>query len=242
MPTSGWTASQIIAQVNGRTENRAMNKPNFNIQMEFWMALDEFCGERHYWWRRRSFSMATIVGQQSYDLNVNEVETDTPLAPDLEEIEEVFVVNSAPQPWPFGVAPDLSARQIVTAMYGDAIVNNLPATGGYFIEPGPTRKFWLGTIPQTVFTIAAIYWAIPQNTNLAQDIIPLVPPYLHWGLLYALERRVYEYLYTQNDPRWIQSDQRYQKFLEAAAKSKQFSSQQSITMRTDRPSVRASGR
>ena len=69
---SGWTVSQIVQEVDGRTEGRASNKKNFNMRMEFFLGLDEFCQEKHYWWRHKLFSFQTVVGTLSYDLSSNQ--------------------------------------------------------------------------------------------------------------------------------------------------------------------------
>ena len=175
MPIQQWKCSEIVKQVVGRTENRTTNKPNYNINMEFFMGLDEFVQEKHYWWRRKAASFATVPGQISYDISMAEFGN----AGDAVEIEEMFVVNAAPM-----------------------IVNVASA-----INQAP----------------------------------PLVPPNLAWGLIYMLERRVFEYLFGQNDPRFTVSNTRYEDFKLQAAKFKQFSAQEAVHSETIYPGVSSSG-
>lgn len=243
LPTSGWSVQKIVNQVNGRSENRATNKPNFDILMEFFLALDEFCGEKHYWWRRKAASFQAQVGVQSYDLSTNS--TGSANARDAVEIEEAYIVNASPFLYPKMVHPAFTARQQIAAMFSSQVVSENPIPrGGYFLTPGQFQSFELTYPPQQPYTIAFTYYATPMITDTADaanNPIPLVPPNLHWGMLYALERRVYEYLYGQNDPRWVTSNARYKDFVAAAARYKQFSVQEAIESRMQGPSVVSSG-
>jgi hypothetical protein len=239
LPNQGWKVSKIIQQVNGRTENRATGKPNFDINMEFFLGLDEFCQEKHYWWRRKSFSFLTQQGVQSYDLASNS--TGSANAGDAEEIEEAFFVNATPLVHPSSVHPAFTAREWVASLYGDAVSGTIPFPG-YFLDG--FQNFVFTQAPQSAFTCAATYWAVPMVTDTAGALgnpPPLVPPFLHFGLVYMLERRVYEYLYGQNDPRFATSNQRYEDFKKIAAKSKQFSSAEAIHSSMQGASVTASG-
>lgn len=211
-----------------RTENRASGAGKPDWFMEFWQALDEFTTEKHYWWRRKSASFQTVIGQQDYDLSSDA--TGSANAPDCEEIEEAFVVNADPQCHPKHVNPLFSARQVLAAIYGTAVQPEPIPHSGYFIVPGEFQQLSLAAPAQSVYTIGFTYWAVPMivSSDVDNDYVPLVPPYLHWGLTYMLERRVYEYLYGQDDPRFVTSNARYEQFKAAAARSKQFSSQEAI--------------
>lgn len=236
MPITQWTVSQIVDQVMGRTQNRASNKPKFDPRMEFWLGLDEFCQEKHYWWRRKMFSLATIIGTQNYDLSAAPAN-----AADLVEVEELFVVNSAPQCWPGSIPPEFNARQQVGAVYGQPQVGQTIPRSGYFLTPGNFQQLTLSQPANQVYTIAGTYYAVPMVTDVTVDAIPLVPPNLHFGLIYMLERRIYEFLYGQEDPRWEVSNKRYEDFLVKAYKSKSFSSQEAIHASTNHGAVHSSG-
>jgi hypothetical protein len=240
MPIPQWTVSQIVTQVMGRTENRAANKKNFDPRIEFFLGLDEFCQEKHYWWRRKSFSLATVPGQQNYDLSAS-ASTLSANAPDCVEIEEMFVINANPQYWPWGVPPHFAARDQVAALYGqNNIVGTVPQTG-YFMALAGFQELVFMNPPTVQNTVAATYYAVPMVTDTTVDVIPLVPPNLHFGLLYMFERRIYEYLYGQNDPRWTVSNTRYNDFKLIAAKNKQFSQQEAIHSQMQQRSVTATG-
>ena len=95
--------------------------------------------------------------------------------------------------------------------------------------------------PNMVYTVAGTYYAVPMVTDTATEDIPLVPPNLYFGLIYMLERRIYEYLYGQDDPRWTVSNKRYQDFVGIAAKYKSFSQQEAIHASVTRGAVSSSG-
>lgn len=183
------------------------------------------------------FSLATVVGQQNYDLSG----TTSGNAPDLVEIEEMFTVNGQPTQWPYSVPPEFSPSQQIAAVYGQPAVGQPWPRSGYFLTPGSFQQLTISNPPPTVFTIAGTYYAVPMVTDTTEDTIPLVPPNLHFGLIYMLERRIMEFLWGQDDPRWQVSNKRYQDFLTIAAKSKSFSSQQAVHASTSHGAISASG-
>lgn len=199
------SVSEIIESVNRRTESKADTR--IDLRLELLNALTEFCMEKHFWWRKKYVSFATAVGTKDYDLSGD--------APDLAEIDEIVpataISGSTCRLRPFFDAPSIIAAANATA-------NAAPSS--YTMVPGQTQQIRLGAPADQVATLAAIYWAIPMRTNDTSDeAIPLVPPFLHWGLAYALERRVYEVLYGQLDPRFAMANKRYDDFIEKASRT-----------------------
>lgn len=243
MPNTGWTVAKTIAQANGRSENRVANKPNFDIQMEFFQALDEFCQEKHFWWRRKAASFVTVPGQPDYDLSATVAEGGAN-ATDVEEIEEMFVVSAQPFPIPVHCNPAFSARKQLYALFGNPQnMTPFPRTS-FFLIPGEFQQLSFTAPPNLAMTIGFTYWAVPMITNTSQAVnqpIPLVPPYLHGAMLYALLRRIFEYLYAQEDPRNVMAEKRYQDWIKIAAKSKQFSSQEAVHASMQGHGVHSSG-
>jgi len=237
VPIAMWSVTQIVDQTLGRFENRPSGKGKFDPRMEFWLGLDEFCQEKHYWWRRKAFSFATVIGTKSYDLADPVVGN----APDLQEIEEVFSVNANPQDWPGRIPPELTSRDLIASIYGTAIQSQIPQSG-YYLGFSQFQEFSFSEIPQQVYTVAGTYWAVPMVTDTTEEIIPLVPPNLHYGLIYVLGKRYAEFLYEEDDPRFKIYASRYAEFCLTAAKSKQFSSQEALAMKSNRPAVHAGGR
>jgi hypothetical protein len=242
MPVAGLTATTIINQVMGRTEGRATNKGQFDPRFEFWTGIDEFCQEKHYWWRRKALSFQTQIGVQNYDLGLPSNSTAAGCSnPDCVEIEELFVVNALPVNWPYMVHPNFNASQQIASIYGGQSVQGMIPKNGYFFTPGSFQQLTLSAPPDAVYTVAGTYYAVPMVNDFGTDVIPLIPRQLHWGLVYVLERRVYEFLYSQNDPRFVTANARYEQFKVSAARIKSFSQQFAQHMKTTRPGVSASG-
>jgi hypothetical protein len=234
MPTIPWTAIQIIEQCNKLTSNLAANK--IDVAMEFWQGLDEFCGEKHYWWRRLLGSFTTTPPTQQYDLagvaGGNEVE--------IEEVEEVFVVNATAQCSPGNVRPMFNARDQVAAAFGPGVGPFFPRSG-YFITPGsPQQLQFSGPVTQALL-IGYSFYAIPMITDTTTETIPLVPVFLQYGLKYMLLRRLYDFLYGQEDPRYTTADNNYQRFVLRASKSQSFSSQRAVHASSSARAIQAGG-
>ena len=243
MPTTGWTVAALIAEANGRTENRATNKPNFNTAMEFFLGLDEFCLSKHYWWRRKVASFATVANQQQYDISKS-VASGGANAPDAEEIEEAFIVNASPFQHPKNVNPRFTAKEIVASIFGNNAIQGYIPHEGFFMVPGQFQMWDFTQAPESVFTVGFTYWAIPMvsNTGAAMNLPPpLVPPFLHYGLVTIIERRILRYLYGQGDERLATVEKDYEDFKNQAAKSKQFSSQEARHSSMQMPSVSSHG-
>jgi hypothetical protein len=242
LPITGLTGSQVIQQVNGRTEQRAANKPDYDMGLELCMALDEFCQEKHYWWRRKAASFQTETGETQYDLSAGTNDNGAN-APDCMEIEEAFVVNATPYPNPIPVHPALNARQQISALFGNGIGETIPRNR-YFMGVDGFQQFNFTSPINQVFTVGFTYYACPMIFDSAAIVnipIPLVPPNLHYGMVDALERRVLKFLYGQGDERYATSEQMYQKFILDAAKSKQFTSVAAIHSSMGRRAVHSSG-
>jgi hypothetical protein len=237
MPTPPRTVTQIVLMANQRTQNLAAKK--LDVNAEFWLGMDEFCGEKHYWWRRKLASFTTVIGTQTYDLTV--AAPTGPGAIDLEEIEEMFVVNSTVQCSPGNVRPAFYARDQIAAAFGPSVGPFYPRSG-YFVTPGSPQQLQFTQPVTQQLLIGFSYWALPMQQDNGQDAIPLVPVFLQYGLLDMLLVRLYEFLYGQEDPRYQTSLARYNKFVMRAAKSQSFSSQRAIHASSTARAVIAHGR
>lgn len=237
MPITQLTVTQIVQQALGFFENRPANKGNFDPRMAFYQALDRFVQEKHYWWRRKVFSLNVAIGTEKYDLsdplNAN--------APDLVEIEELFVVQGVPLWWPQCVPPELTAWEIIGSIYGGGIGPSVPY-GGYLIVPGQFQELQFSISPQVAYQVAGTYWAVPMVTDFTEETIPLVPPNLHYGLTDMTCVEFAKLLTGEGDPRLEAWKASLDDFKLQAAKSKQFSSQEAIAMKSNAPAVHAGGR
>jgi hypothetical protein len=114
-----------------------------------------------------------------------------------------------------------------------ATVANTPA--GYLLDV-TTSLFTLrlqapSSVAQSLFIT---YWASPMVTDVdSTEVIPLVPQSLHYGLFNMLERRIYEILYGQEDPRWMIKEKSYQTFLVEASRIRHWSGRKAQEMSAD---------
>lgn len=243
---AGYTPAQIIGQANGITENRAVNLVGVNLNMEFWAFLDEFCQKRKYWWRQCAGQFSTVIGTQSYDLSQATDQAGNKTG-DVMEVEALFIMNPANENcWPGMADPSFDFKTMTAGLF-DPNVSLLPLRRGkWFMIPKYFQKLYFTEIPQSVLQIGFMYWAVPMVNDFTGDnlntVVPLVPPHLHYGLIFGFARRIFAILYGQDDPRFTTYDKLYEEFIEdAAANSTSFSSQHAVSCGTNMPGVHSSG-
>jgi len=225
---AGWSVTQIVEQVNRRTENRASKL--IDLRMEFFLALDEFCNEQHFWWRKKRSSFTTAINTQSYDLSVAAGGS----SPDLVELDEMILLNADGVTVAAELIPLFDPQQILAATVQN--VQDTPAS--YFIDPKTSIWTLFLQAPANVAQkILYGYWAIPMVTDPTQDTIPLLPPYLHWGMLPCLEKRVYEFLYGQEDPRFAVASANRENFVLKASRTPHWSGRKTQEARANELTV-----
>lgn len=237
MPITQWTVTQLVQQSLGFFENRPANKGTFDPRMQFFLALDRFVQEKHYWWRRKTATLTTLIGVAAYDLS----DPNGANAPDCVEIEEMYIVNGNPLWWPQGVPPELTARQVLMSIYGGQLGPTIPY-GGYLLQPGKFQELIFSVAPQQAYQAAWTYWAAPMVTDTTTETVPLVPPNLHYGLVDMLNLEFAKFLTGEDDPRLSTWASSMEDFKLQAAKSKQFSSQEAKACKSNAPAVQAGGR
>jgi hypothetical protein len=216
-----WEVGDIVQQVIKRTENRTDSSIDF--RQEFFLGLDEFCNSRRFWWRKKDFILPLSIGVASYDFST--------LAPDFAgQIQDVYLLNGDGTVG-CQLTPIVTEGGLICAK--TATVANTPA--GYLLDV-TTSLFTLrlqapSSVAQSLFIT---YWASPMVTDVdSTEVIPLVPQSLHYGLFNMLERRIYEILYGQEDPRWMIKEKSYQTFLVEASRIRHWSGRKAQEMSAD---------
>lgn len=214
-----YTISQVIEIASKRTERRVEGE--IDLRSEFWAALSEFVLERRYPWRRKSFTFSTAVGTQQYDVSSAGLSPYGSLATDLYEIRTVYRVEPGPA---FTELPPLVTEdQQMSAL--EATINGKPSA--YMTLPVALQTLVFNVPADAIYKMRINYWAAPDPVlDSAAEVVPLVPPQLHWGLPIALERNLFRYLYGQNDPRTMLAEKRYTDFLAKAARMFSFTTNQ----------------
>jgi hypothetical protein len=215
--------------------------------MEFFLGLDEFLLESHMWWAKRRASFNTVVGCQVYDLALSAAAgTDFQghlIQPgggitDFGQLDEVIIPQppgTSPLTPPNTVRPVFLTPIFDPGAQLQAIQNSVSdSPSAYFIDSNISlTALTLQAPANTVSQLFYTYWAVSQVTDTTVDAIPLVPGKLHWGLVYVLERRVYEFLYGQEDPRWEMANSRYAEFVAKANRQLNWSAKKVREMGTD---------
>ena len=169
------------------------------MNSEFYIALQELCLEKRWWWRRRINAFTIQAGVAQYDL------TDSAgiNAADLQQVAKngfkLFYPGSTPNgnlaaPW--NNMPYTCPKPIFDVDIQDAIVATQtlypPSTPcRFFLTPGTITQLWVDPIPDANYPAAFGYWAIPNYTaDSGDETIPFMPPYMHPLLLKKLEMQI----------------------------------------------------
>lgn len=173
-------------------ENRG--KAVLNYDQEFSLAIIEFCRARKWRWRHSSGRVNLAIGTAEYDLT----DSGGINAPDLEEIQSVYVVEG-----------DGDLRKLDEVTAESDIATALESTGqdeptGFFRKPGADLTLRITPFPDAALPIRVLHWRIPLFLNAApgSDAIPLVPGYLHPTLVKQLEVRLLHYSVGVADERY----------------------------------------
>lgn len=224
-----WTVTQLVEAVSKRTERRADTK--IDLRMEFFLGLDEFVIEKHYWWGKKRFNFTTQIGVNTYDISSRQFGS----VSDLGQLDELILLNAD------GTTKALDLTPIIDPVGQlQAIQNGVPNTpAAYFLDTNaPLSTLRLQAPASVAQIIMGTYWAVPQISDTSVETIPLVPGYLHWGMVYMLERRVYEFLYGQDDPRFEVSNARYNEFVTKADKIPDWTAKKSRSLSVDHRTMR----
>lgn len=207
------TIQDITKTVNKRTEGRAGTKLDMFIEFSF--ALDELVNDGHFWWSNKRFALPLVIGDIKKDLSV--------VAPDFAQFDELYLLTPDGKSVQSEMSPLLDAQAQIAATLNTT--PGLPAV--YFIDTNESlQTLRLGAPSSVAQILAGKYWAQPMLTDTAIDVIPLVPPFLHWGLIHALERRVFKFLYGVGDVRATTAEADYQNFLKVASRKPSWTDRQ----------------
>lgn len=222
------TRAELIAKVNGKTENALVGQLDFNSL--FLEVAQEFCGEHRYWWRHKTFTFPTVAGTDSYDLTDTTTVATTPAnaGPFVEEITFVGRVDGtkiceldpifddqAIAEWDTDTSQDKPGLWTIT---GDSLTN--------------AQKIRLHKVPNGIFTMHVAAWMIPNaTTDSSDETIYIVPPVWHTALQVGLEREVWRLKYGQQDPKFITANALYEKKVATAKVQPSFSTAKTVQWR-----------
>jgi hypothetical protein len=184
--------SEVTTMALKHVENRGSKV--LDVNQELWNAIITLCGVRKWRWRRNTGFFNTVAGIALYDL----ADSFGLNAPDIEEIESMFIVlgdGDLQKLDELTTANDIN-RALQTSTRGEI--------GAYFRVPGQDTWIRFDYLANGVDTIQVDYWRIPlfSSTAPGNDVIPLVPGYLHPLLVKEVELRFVENALGEADPKY----------------------------------------
>lgn len=202
-PLGGWKRSQLIDTADRRTDRRASKK--LDLDSEFLTALQEFCLEHRWPWRRKTKRFDLIALQSAYDM------TD-PLVMDMQDMH-VFQQHGVHLITPPGDPVEMTPVFDVDEQ--DRLLDSTAPSdqpGVYFMQPHLT--FNVHPTPDQIYSIRASYWAVPNPQLVAQDdTIPLVPGYLHHLLCKKMELNLLRFTIGEGAAKYMTVAKEYDRLL-----------------------------
>lgn len=208
------TRSQIIATVQSMTEGK-LTDAQVDYELLYAQAIQEFCGEQRFWWRKKNLTFVTAVSTRTYDLTdtVNVPTTPAAAGPFVAEITSITVVDSA------------GNVSCIDPVFDDESVSSLIADTSarkpdvYTIDTSSLTANQVLRLPlsDAVYTARVYFWAMPNPTaDNSDDTVYIVPTYLHHCLVTALEKEVWRSVFGAQDPKYVTALNLYNKKAEIA--------------------------
>lgn len=205
--------AEIVAITQKKVEHRGEKLLDFTT--EFWLMLQELLHENRFWWAHKTAAFNTAASTATYDLSSASLFTQTVVC--FEQIESIWRITSATDR--ALLTPLLQEEEKIAALEN----TNAEIPGSWMKEPEAWNTIRLGGPASGTYKLRLLGWANVDPTPDQSDlIVPLVPGHLHYGLEIGLRRRVLEFLFGQGDPRWVVADNQWQRFLAAAARRNEF--------------------
>lgn len=229
----GFSWQQVIDLANKRTEQRGTS---LDLDGELYIALQELCLERRWWWRRKVALFNIVSGQATYDLTSNA--SGAVAAPDLQQIAKngfkIFVPGgTGASPGLYysdnGGIPYVCPEPVFDADQQDTILAmqssyppNVPCR--FFLVPGQVTTLQVDPIPNLTCPAALAHWAVPNYTDDDTDLsIPLLPVWMQPILIKKLEAQIERFSQSEEGPQKYEMVMgEYQALVEKAALYRQF--------------------
>lgn len=193
------TRTQIIDLVKADTEHKMDNVVGFDWQAKLSQIEQEFCAKFRFWWRKKRLTFSTVASTPTYDLTTI---TTSPTGAGLyiEEITNVTLLNTSNNVCPLNpVTDDQSIAEYEADSSTDQPTVWMPDTSS-LSNPQSIR---LAKIPNGVYVVKVFFWAMPNPPeDVSDDIVYIIPSFLHHVLQTGLEREVWRLAYGEQDPKF----------------------------------------
>jgi hypothetical protein len=205
----GWTSSALIELADKRTERRGSK--TLDLESEFLMALQEFCMETRWEWRRKFVQFDLQAGVWEYNLAGA---APLPCITDLHQMVKhgvkYYPNAGTPQNW-CEITPLFEKALQAGAIYTNTNFPQPAPPQQYFRMPGVALTMAVVPVPDQPYPITLDYWSVPNLTSdEVPETIPLVPPYLHHVLLKKLEAEIFRYTLGEGSTKFQAAISRYE--------------------------------
>lgn len=200
MALGGWSRSHLIDVADRRTDRRATKK--LDLDSEFFAALQEFCLEFRWPWRKKTTAFALVPGERTYDMtdpaNMNAI--------DFHIFQQRGLRLIMPNGDKREVTPVFDTSAIQDIVTDASSIAQSPTR--FFIQPAFTINF--NFTPDQAYPGVMSYWAVPNGAPDAQDdVIPLVPGYLHHVLCKKLELQILRFTIGEGSAKYLAVQKEY---------------------------------
>lgn len=181
-PGRTFTRTGLMEIVKRRTKNVGKD---LDLSAEFLLSLQELCGEKKWYWRKKQVKFDTVAGTPTYDLS----EIIEKWGASIESYIKVKIVD-----------PSSGKLCVLTALHGlDSQECAMEATTQakpehYFPDldtSSTSQVIRLTDIPDGIYPTRVSFWAVPVMLPEKQDNqIPLIPGHMHWLAALAFEKNI----------------------------------------------------
>lgn len=224
----GFSWEQVKQIASRRTEKRA---DSLDLDAELYVAIQDFCLESRWWWRRKVAQLTLTAGTAQYDLTqVNGFN-----AADFQQFAKNGVklfypgsppVEPPPNPWQNN--PWVGPEPVFDADEQDMIIalqaSNPPNTPcRYFMKPGGGSVLWFDPIPDNAYPATLAYWACPNySADDPPQVIPLLPQWAQPALIKKLECQMLAFLGEEFASKYEMATEEYGRHIEKLKLYRQF--------------------
>jgi len=168
-----------------------------NLTLSIWLdnTISGLIHEKHWWWRKKTLIFNSVVGTQQYDLS------DVAIA-DADDFEEMINLSRVVS----GVdAAEIKYRSDAKDVQSILHTSTSGTPANYILVPGSPKLLRFDYKPGAAESYRGLYWAGFNSLmeSGGDEPIPLIPENYHYVVLERFLVRIFQYLFGQNDPRYI---------------------------------------
>lgn len=113
--------------------------------------------------------------------------------------------------------PIFDDQSIVEEIESSVLNATLGAPNTYTFDLTDWKTLRIQPIADTVYKIRIVAWMTASPaTDSASDVVPLIPPRFHRGIVHGMEKYIWRAAYGQEDPRTVTAQMMFDKVVNQA--------------------------